>query len=408
MNILFLHRSFPAQFKYLATILAQDPKNLVLFITHNDKDEIQGINKLSYKLQKEVSPNCHEYLETYEEAILHGQAAANMAGALKQKGIIPDVIIGFSWGPPLFIKEIFQDVPFICYFEWFGKTENSVFDFGGKVLSEDQKARIKCNNSHVLMDLYNCDAGLSPTNWQKAQFPKEYQDKITVIHDGIDTELCKPDENAKFLIKDKNIELGITDEVITYATRGMEAYRGFPEFMYGIDQVLKRRPKAHVVIAGEDAVCYGPKPTDGTYKEYFLKKLNLDINRVHFVGKLPFEEYVQLLKISSAHIYLTYPFILSWSILEAMSCGCCVIASNTAPVLEVIQDNYNGLLVDFSDINKLIEKIEYVLNNQDKIKEIRKNARQTILDKYDIKDRLPEQVNFINSVVQKFKKEKGN
>lgn len=401
MIILFLHRNFPAQFKHLATLLAKDPNNVVLFITKTNDTEIDGVVRLTYEPQQPVSENCHEYLKCYEEAIIHGQAAANIAGALKMKGIIPDIVFGFSWGPPMFIKEVFPDVPFLCYFEWFGKTKDSVFDFNSKVLSEDQKARIKCNNSHVLMDLYNCDAGICPTNWQKKQFPVEFQDKIKVIHDGIDTELCKPDDDAIFLIKDKNLELSAKDEVITYATRGMEPYRGFPEFMEAAEIILKKRPNAHVVIAGANAVCYSPKLQQGTYKELMLNKLKLDMKRVHFVGTLPFDEYIKLLQISSVHVYLTYPFILSWSILEAMASGACVVASNTAPVVEVIKDNYNGLLVDFPNVNQLVEKIEYALDNRDEMKEIRNNARQTIINNYNLSKLLPQQIDFINSLIRK-------
>lgn len=401
MNILFLHRSFPAQFKNLATALAKDPRNIVLFITNTEIDEIAGVTKLVYKVQPPGTYSCHPYLDVYEEAILHGQAAANMAAALRQKNIIPDIIIGFSWGTPMFVKEVFPNVPYLCYFEWFGKTEDSVFDFNGQILNEDQKARIKCHNSHVLLDLCNCDAGITPTYWQKAQFPKEFQDKIKVIHDGIDTELCKSDNDAKFLIKDKNIKLKVQDEVITYATRGMEPYRGFPEFMEAAEKILKKRPNAQVVIAGANAVCYSPSLPNGTYKDLMLNKLDLDMSRVHFVGTLSFEEYIKLLQVSSAHVYLTYPFILSWSLLEAMSVGCCVVASNTKPVLEVINDNYNGLLVDFPNVPELVNKIEYALDNQDKMNQIRENARKTILDKYALKDILPKQFDLISSLIRK-------
>lgn len=401
MIILFLHRSFPAQFQYLASLLAGNPENIVLYITNNEEDQIDKVNKLVYKVQSGEQFKCHPYLEVYQEAILHGQAAANIAIAMKMKNVIPDIIVGFSWGPPMFIKEVFPDVPFLCYFEWFGKTKDSLFDFNGQVLNEDAKARIKCNNSHVLMDLYNCDAGITPTKWQKQQFPKEYQDKIKVIHDGIDTELCKPDSSAKFIVKDKNLELGINDEVITYATRGMEPYRGFPEFMEAIDIILKKRPNAHVVIAGKDAVAYSPTLKDKTYKQLMLEKLDLDLDRIHFVGMLPYDEYVKLLQISSVHVYLTYPMILSWSMMEAMSAGCCLVASNTQPVLEMIENNKNGLLVDFPNVEKLVERIEYALDNQDKMKKIRDNARKTIVDNYNVRTLIHKQIEYMNSLLRK-------
>lgn len=401
MNILFIHRAFPAQFKYLAMELAKDPQNVVMFITNNPNITMEGVVKIPYTIQRKSSENIHPYLEIYEESIRHGQAAAKVAADLKKKGLTPDVIYGHSWGPTMFIKDVFPDVPLICYFEWFNKTEDSVFNFNEKMLSEDEKAKIKCNNTHVLMDLYNCDAGLSPTRWQKEQFPKEFQDKIKLLHDGVDTDLCKPDRDAKLFIKEKNITLTAKDEVITYATRGMEPYRGFPEFMQAVEILQKKRPKAHFVIAGDDITCYGPKLVNGTFKELILQQLNIDMSRVHFVGTLPFEEYINLLQISSVHVYLTYPFILSWSILDAMAVGCCIVASNTKPVVEVIKDNYNGLLVGFPNIPQLVMKIEYALNNKEKMKVLRINARKTVVENYALKKLLPEHIEFIRSFVKK-------
>lgn len=395
MNILFLHRSFPAQFKHLATALAQDTNNLVMFITNTEEGQIPRVNKLVYKLKRHVCANCDPYLQVYEEAIIHGEAAANMAKTMEQCGIKPDIIYGFSWGVPMFIKEAFPDVPYICYFEWFGNYENSVYDFGDVKLTLEQKEKIKINNSHVLMDLCNCDGAITPTYWQRDQFPKIFHNKIKVLHDGIDTDLCKPDKNAKIRIEDLDLELSANDEIITYATRGMEPYRGFPQFMEAVSILLKKRPNAKFIIAGANAVCYSPKHEN--YKELMLKKFDIDLNRVLFVGSLPFNDYLKILQISSVHVYLTYPFILSWSILEAMSCGCCIVASDTKPVQEVIKDSYSGLLVDFFDVNKLVENIEYALDNKEKMEEVRINARKTIVENYALKNLLPQHIEYIKS-----------
>lgn len=398
MNILFLHRNFPAQFRHIASVLANDPNNNVLFITNNDKLQLPRINKIYYKPKREVPRNCHRYLKFYEESIIHAQAAAEAALALKNKGFKPDVIYGHTWGQTMFMKDIFPDVPLLCYFEWFYNAEGGDMGFDGKVLNVDELAKLRCKNSHLLVDLYTCDAGICPTNWQKSQFPKKFHDTIKVLHDGVDTDFCKPNNEANFLIKNKTLKLTAKDEVITYATRGMEAYRGFPEFMRAIEKLLKKRPKLQVVIAGENRVCYGPQLANTTYKEMMLKELDLDMDRVHFVGGLPFNEYVNLLQISSAHVYLTYPFVLSWSLLDAMSCGCCIVASNTSPILEFMQDNYNGLLFEFFNVNQQVEKIEYVLNNQDKMQELRHNARKTIMDNYALKDLLPQHIEFVKNL----------
>lgn len=396
MIILFIHRNFPAQFKNVAIELAKDPNNLVLFLTSNTTVQLPNVHKIIYTPQTPLFEG-HPYLDIYQDSLLHGQAAAQMALEIKRRGVTPDIIYGHSWGSSMFMKDVFPNIPYLCYFEWFSRDKDSTYNFGGKQLDADKTARIKCNNTQILMDLCSCDGGLSPTNWQKQQFPEEFLDKIKVIHDGIDTEICLPNPEAKFLIQDKNIELTSLDEVITYATRGMEELRGFPQFMEAVEILQKKHPNAHFVIAGEDDVFYGSTAPEGTFKEYMLRKLNLDMRRVHFVGKLPYEEYIKLLQISSAHIYLTYPFVLSWSILEAMSCECCVIGSNTQPVLEVIEDNKNGLLVDFFDVQKLAEKIEYALDNPVNVKEIKENARKTVLQNYDKNSLVPIHIEFIKS-----------
>jgi len=399
MNILFLHRNFPAQFRHIATELAKDPNNTVVFITNNDTLQLKGINKVIYKLKRQVPKNCHRYLSFYEESIIHGQATAEAALALKNQGFKPDVIYGHTWGNTMFMKDIFPDVPLLCYFEWFYNAEGADVGFDGRLQNEDDRAKLRAKNSHLLVDLYSCDAGICPTNWQKSQFPKEFHDKIKTLHDGVDTDFCVPNNNAKILIKDKNLELTAKDEVITYATRGMEAYRGFPEFMRAAAKLLKKRPNAHVVIGGEDRVCYGPQIMGTTYKEMMLKELpDLDMERVHFVGGLPFNEYVKLLQISSVHVYLTYPFVLSWSVLDAMSCGCCIVASDTPPVLEMMKDNYNAILFDFFNIDQQVEKIEYALDNQDKMQELRHNARKTIVDSYALKDLLPQHIEYVKQL----------
>lgn len=352
MNILFLHSSFPGQFKHLLVELEKNPENKILFI--QEKSELKSVK---FK---------------------------------------PDVIYGHPFGPLKEAIETFSDVPFIYYCEWFYDAECEK-EFDGRSLSEETKAKLRKRNEEILFFLRYCKAGITPTNWQKSQFPKEFQDKIAVLHEGVDTDICKPDSEAKFLIKEKNLELSGRDEVITYATRGLEPYRGFPVFMKAVEQLLKMRPKAHFVIAGEDDVFYGSKLTEGTYKEVMLKNTEIDLNRVHFTGKLPFNEYIKLLQISSVHVYLTYPFVLSWSVLEAMSIGCCIVASNTPPVTEIIKDNYNGFLFDFYNLNQLINQIIYALDNKTKMQVIRTNARKAVLDNYSTKILLQKHLEFIKN-----------
>ena len=403
MNILFLHRNFPAQFKYLVQELAGNKDNQVVFITNNEFRTLPGVLKIQYKLKREVPENCHRYLRFYEETIIHAQSTAEAVIRLKNSGFVPDIIFGHTWGQTLFMKDVYPDVPLLGYFEWFYNAQGADMGFDGEVLSVDKLAKLRSKNAHLLIDLYSCDAGLCPTKFQKKQFPKEFQYKLKVIHDGIDTDYCQPDENAEFTVKDKNLKLTANDEVVPYATRGMEAYRGFPEFMQAVEKLLKKRPNLHVVIAGEDRVCYGAKLYNTTYKTLMLQKLDLDLNRIHFVGSLPFNEYVKLLQISSAHVYLTYPFVASWSLLEAMSCACPVVASSTEPVTEFIEDNKSGLLFEFYNIDEQVAKIEYALDNRVKMTPIRQNARDVIVKNYALKDTLPKQIDYINSIIQDYK-----
>lgn len=401
MNILFLHRNFPAQFRHIAPELAKDKNNNVVFITNNKDRNLANIKKYIYEPKRKVPKDCHRYLRFYEDSIIHGQATAEVALALKNKGFMPDIIFGHTWGQTLFMKDIFPDTPLLCYFEWFYNSQGGDIGFNNKELNIDELAKIRSKNAHLLIDLYSCDAGICPTNFQKSQFPKEFQDKIKVLHDGVDTDFCTPNQNAVFRIKDKNLFLTQNDEVVTYATRGMEAYRGFPEFMQAAEMLLKRRPNLHIVIAGEDRVCYGPQLLNTTYKKMMLQKLDLDLNRIHFVGGLPFNEYVKLLQISSAHVYLTYPFVLSWSLLDAMACECPIIASSTEPVKEFIQDGKNGLLFDFYNIEEQVSKIEYALDNKESILQLRKEARKTIVDNYALKNLLPQHIENIKSLAKK-------
>lgn len=395
MNILFIHRSFMGQFKYLATVLSLDTNNNVVFLTEDDECQVQGIKKVVYRAK--CKPSGNFYLENYEAALERGQNAARKAQELKQQGFKPDIIYGFAgWGSAMFIKDVFPDAPFVAYCEWYLNPTGANIGFDGTEISLEEKERLRCNNAHVLTTLAAADAAVSPTQWQKEQFPKEFHHKISVIHDGVDTGLFAPDENVKFAIN--NLEFTTKDEVITYGTRGFEPTRGFPQFMEAAGKLLKKRPNAHILIAGENKVHYGAKNVD--YKALMLKNLDLDMNRVHFVGTLPYNEYKKFLQVSSVHVYLTYPFILSWSILDAMSVGCCVIASNTAPVLEVIEDNYNGLLTDFFNVDELVEKIEYSLDNKEKMQQIRQNARQSVIEKYDLAKVVPQQVHALIKTMQ--------
>lgn len=229
MKILFLHRNFPAQFRHLATHLAQDRNNQVVFLTNRkDSYDIPGVNKVLYGLHREVNPQTHHYLRFVEESVLHAQGALRTAMKLRRQGFIPDVIIGHSWGPVSFMKEVYPESKLIAHIEWFYNADNSDIDFITPP-QIDTRAKTRYKNSHLLVDLYTCDRAITPTKWQLQQLPKEFHNKTSIVHEGIDINYFKPDPSAVFKFNDR--EFTAKDEVITYATRGMEPYRGFPQFM---------------------------------------------------------------------------------------------------------------------------------------------------------------------------------
>jgi glycosyltransferase involved in cell wall biosynthesis len=296
------------------------------------------------------------------------------------------------------MKDIFPKSKLLCYFEWFYRSAGSDVGFDPEeTLTIDDQLRIRIKNAPILSDLYSCDAGLSPTLWQKTQFPREYHHKIHVLHDGVDTRFFSPNKLEKLVLPELNLDLSDAEEIVTYVSRGLEPYRGFPQFMKAMSILQKKRKKCHVVIVGEDRVAYGKKLPDGkTYKHAMLEKYSFDSARLHFTGRLPYDQYLKVLRSSRVHVYLTRPFVLSWSMLEAMSTGCLLVASDTQPVKEVIQHHENGLLVDFFDAEALVHQVEEALDNQDEMETIREKARQTILDRYDLAKLIPLHLSWIN------------
>jgi glycosyltransferase involved in cell wall biosynthesis len=397
-RILFLHPNFPAQFRHLATVLGNDPNFQVVFATNRNDVEIPGVFKAIYNPARAASPQTHHYIRNLENAVLTGQAIYRICQELKAKGFIPDIVYGHSgWGPTLFIKDIFPTAELICYFEWFYHAHGTDADFDpSDPMTPNDECRIRVKNAPILIDLYSCDRGLAPTYWQRQQFPPELQSKINVIHDGVDTNFFVPKPGAKLVLPRINLDLSHVSELVTYVGRGMEPYRGFPQFMESVALIQQRRPNCHVVVVGDDRVAYGKQLPEGqTYKQLMLEKLSLDLSRLHFTGSLPYIEYLQVLQASSAHIYLTRPFVLSWSMLESMAAGCLLIASKTDPVLEVIQDSVNGLLVDFFSPEEIANRVDEALNYPEQMQKIRNKARETILQNYDLAKLLPQHLEWM-------------
>ena len=398
MNILFLHPNFPAQFRHLAFILGKDPRNKVVFGTTREEGELPCVRKIVYKPHRQATASTHHYVQPLENAVLHGQALYRIAEQLRSEDFIPDIVYGHSgWGPTMFVKDIFPNAQSLCYFEWFYHSNGSDVGFDPKMkIKRDTRSKIRMKNAPILTDLYSCDRGLAPTYWQQQQFPAEFRGKIKVIHDGIDTDFFTPKAEVKLILPSLNLDLTGIHEIVTYVARGMEPYRGFPEFMESVALLQRRRPKCHVVIVGIDDVFYSPLLADGkTYKQLMLEKLPFDLTRVHFAGHLSYPDYLLVLQASAVHVYLTYPFVLSWSMMEAMSTGCLLVASNTAPVTEIIRDGENGLLADFFSPEEIADRVGEVLDKPDLMKSIRAMARQTIMTNYSQTALIPQQLRWI-------------
>ncbi len=403
MRILLVHPNFPSQMRSLAQVLAANPQNDVRFLTTTEAGELPGVRKIIYKPKREPSKETHHYLRGYEQAILHGQAAYMACMEAKKEGFIPDLVFGHAgWGPTLFLKDAFPRTPMGYNFEWFYHAHGADCDFDpSDPVNADDEARIRTKNAPILADLAACDGGVCPTRFQYDQFPSHLRSKLIICHEGIDTNFFKPDPEAKLVLSGGKVDLSAAEEIVSYATRGMEPYRGFPQFMEAAHLLLKARPKAHIVIAGDNRVAYGKQAPGGkTYKQLMLEKFPLDPERTHFVGSLPYVEYVKLLQCTTAHVYLTRPFVLSWSLLEAMSCGAVVVASDTAPVREVITDKINGLLVDFFKPDQLAAALDRVLAQPKQYHHLREKARATVVAKYDMASCLRHKLAWLSALLE--------
>lgn len=388
MRILFLHDNFPAQFGPIGDYLARKGWEVV-FGTQREGAASPNFKTFNYKPHRDITKGVHPYAASFEKAAINGQAAARACLALKAKGLKPDVMMAHSgWGNGMYLKDVWPDARYIGYFEWYYQPVGPDVAFmkgEDEKQSEDQLLRTRGRNATILTDLAACDFGLVPTAYQKSQFPPIIGDKLKVLHDGVDVETYAPAPGAKLVLP--GLDLSHASEIVTYVARGMEPYRGFPEFMAAAAEVQRRRPQAHIVVAGEDRVAYGRKLPEGdSWKKRMLAQHSFDETRLHFTGLIPRDQYRKLLQASSVHVYLTVPFVLSWSMMEAMSAGCLVLGSDTDPVKELIEDGENGLLADFYNVQAIARAIVRVLESPEKYVSMRAAARRTIVEKYSAQD----------------------
>jgi len=408
MKILFIHQNFPGQFKFLAPALVQQGHEVVAMIMQKTDLEVwQGIKLVAYLPSHSSTPNIHPWVSDFETKTIRGEACYRAALKLKNAGFIPDVIIAHpGWGESLFLKDVWPESKLGIYCEFYYHAQGADVGFDPEFPTKDdgEVCRLRLKNLNHLLHFEVADAGISPTHWQASTFPADFKSKITVIHDGIDTKIVAPNSNVTLTLNG-NVTLTKQDEVITFVNRNLEPYRGYHIFMRALPALLKERPNAIVLIVGGDDVSYGARPDDGKkWKDIFIDEIRpaisiADWQRVHFLGTIPYESFIPLLQLSTVHVYLTYPFVLSWSLLEAMSVGCAIVASDTQPLREAIAHDKTGRLVDFFDHQALAKEICQLLDNAKLRAKLGKNARAFAIKHYDLQTIcLPNQLAWVNQL----------
>ncbi|MFM7524280.1 MAG: glycosyltransferase family 4 protein [Betaproteobacteria bacterium] len=408
MNILFIHQNFPGQFKFLAPALAARGHRVVAMTMQKiEQQQWQGVSLIPYTATRGSTPGIHPWVGDFETKTIRGEACFRAALTLQQQGFNPDVIVAHhGWGESLFLKEIWPHAKLGIYCEFFYHASGSDVGFDPEFPVTDvaEPCRMRLKNLNNLLHFDIADAGLSPTHWQASTFPPPFRDRITVVHDGIDTDAVQPNSAVSLSLGD-GLSLSRNNEVVTFVNRNLEPYRGYHIFMRALPQLLRQRPNAQILIVGGDSVSYGAKPAgDTTWKTIFANEVRPHISdadwaRVYFLGNLPYQQFIPLLQLSTVHVYLTYPFVLSWSLLEAMSAGCAIVASDTAPLREAIEHDKTGCLVDFFDAGRLAEQVGELLANEDQRQRLGAAARRFAQTNYDLKTQcLPKQIAWVEQL----------
>ncbi|MBE3638669.1 glycosyltransferase [Mangrovicoccus algicola] len=379
MKIIFSHQNFPAQFGHFGAYLARCGWDVTFFTAARDATPPEGCRMLRMGAHRDPSAQTHRYLRGLESAVLNAQGFANAAMRARDRIPAPDIVVAHSgWGSGSFAKAVWPETKFVSYAEWYYRWPPR--DTGRPAAAEgaeDSRAHAMARNLPMLLDFDQADRIWCPTQFQADQFPATHRARMTVRHDGVDCETFAPGP--------ARIE-GVPEgaEVVTYATRGMEPHRGFPEFMRALAVLQKTRPRLHAVIAGQDRVAYGEKLPDGeSWKARMLAELDLDLSRVHFAGLLPHGRYRALLQASQAHVYLTVPFVLSWSMIEAMAAGCPLVVSDSPPVREVIPDDSMAEIVPSGDAEAVAVAVARLLDDPQTARRKGEAARRRALAGYD-------------------------
>ncbi|SBT18930.1 Spore coat protein SA [Marinomonas gallaica] len=404
-RVLFMHPNFPGQFRHLAPEVKKKGADVRAITFGSTPDMAVELNIAQAKPNRKPTEHVHVWLKDLDIKLIRAQAAEKTLKEWSDSGWQPDLIIGHAgWGDMMCARSIFPTAKIIGWFEfYYGETAGDLkFDpeFPPK---PDAAFKGDLKNMLPLWMSQQVDAAVCATHFQKSVHPEILQSKLQVLHEGINTRYCCPNEDIAISLNDE-LKLTRKDKVITFINRNLEPYRGYHSFLRSLPAIFDKHPDAHVVIVGGDGVSYGQAPENGgSWKHIFLKEVaqKLDPKRVHFLGTVNYATLISLLQLTRAHVYLTYPFVLSWSLLEAMSCGAPVLGSSTAPVEEVITHNENGLLVDFFDYQAIAEGVDALLTMpESELSTLRENARQSIIQNYDLETVcLPNLMEFIQTVL---------
>lgn len=389
-SILCVHPNFPGQFARLLRALHEREGWTVVGMGCEPPDtgRTEFAKYYQYGIPAGRWDGLYPPMSKLTEDIRRGRSANRIFSKLRDSGFQPDVILAHpGWGDALFVRDYFPDSAYVAYLEYFYKAKSSDVDFDPEFpISETDRQLVPLKNTPSLIAYADADVQVTPTHWQSSLFPKSLRRSIQVLHDGIDTKRVAPGFDT-FQLPDGRV-LTTGDEVLTFVSRALEPYRGFHSFMRSLPELQRRRPKLVTLVLGRDRVAYGRGPADfANWREFMLDELKgkVDFSRVFFLGLVPYFDYVKVLMVSKVHVYLTYPFVLSWSLLEAMATGCAIVCSNTEPVREIIDDDVNGKLVDMFNYNNIGSAIERLMEGDEIREKMGRSARETALN-YDFDD----------------------
>jgi len=388
MQILFVHPNFPAQFGPALSRLGRRPDLECAFVSRTGTGSLDGVRRIRFNLRGGATRASHYCSRTFENAVWHAHAVYEACKATPW--LQPDLIVGHSgFGSTVFLQELYP-CPIINYFEYFYRPHGSDMDFRTEFPpSELDYLRSRMRNAMILLDLEACVAGYTPTQWQWSLLPPAWAPKVEVINDGVDTEFWRRRPGPRRLgdeVLDDDLR------VVTYVARGLEAMRGFDIFVRVANRIAAAMAKVVFVVVGAERTVYGNDLRHirtKTFKEHVLRSERPDLRRFRFLGTIPAAQLVEVLSLSDLHVYLTVPFVLSWSLLNALACECVVLASDTAPVREVIQQDRTGILAGFGDVDGLATQAIAVLTDLRAYRRLGAAGRALVEERYSLDRTLP-------------------